>query len=114
MILNANSSDKRKERACKMRLLNKFKMSLVWMFVFCVGFVGPSLGQPSAADGIWTTKSPMLRATIAHSSAVVDGKIYAISGSPGIVAENWVEEYDPGADTWTWKTDIPRARKYFC
>jgi N-acetylneuraminic acid mutarotase len=93
-----------------MRLLNRFKMSKMWMFVFCVGFVGPSLGQPPAEDGIWTTKAPMQRAKVALSSAVVDGKIYAISGASALVAANWVEEYDPAADTWTWKTDIPTAR----
>jgi N-acetylneuraminic acid mutarotase len=40
----------------------------------------------------------------------VDGKIYAIGGSPGLPGVAWVEEYDPGTDTWTWKTDMPTAR----
>ena len=93
-----------------MRLLNKFKMSIVWIFVFCVGFVGPSLGQPYAEDGIWTTKSPMQSARLVLCSGVVDGKIYAIGGSPDYPATAWVEEYDPATDTWTWKTDMPTTR----
>ena len=76
------------------------------VLVLMLGLASVSLAE----DGIWTTKAPMQRAKVAASSAVVDGKIYAISGAPGIVAENWVEEYDPAADTWTWKTDIPTAR----
>ena len=93
-----------------MRLLHKVKMSKLWMFVFCVGFVGPSLGQPPAGDGIWTTKAPMQRARIVLSSSVVDGKIYAIGGSPAFPGVAWVEEYDPGTDTWTSKADMPTAR----
>ncbi len=93
-----------------MRLLNKVKMSKLWIFVFCVGFVGPSLGQLPAVDGIWTTKSPMQRARIVLSSSAVDGKIYAIGGGPDNPATAGVEEYDPATDTWTWKTDMPTAR----
>jgi len=93
-----------------MRLLNTFKMSKLWIGIFCIGFVGPSLGQPSAVDGIWTTKSPMQRARLVLTSGVVDGKIYAIGGSPNYPATAWVEEYDPATDTWTWKTDMPTAR----
>jgi len=93
-----------------MRLLNKVKMSKLWIFVFCVGFVGPSLGQPHAGGGIWTTKTPMQRGRIVLSSSVVDGKIYAIGGSPYLPVVNWVEEYDPGTDTWTPKAGMPTAR----
>lgn len=93
-----------------MRSLSEFKMRLVWMGVFCVGFVGPSLGQRPVEDGIWTTKSPMQRARLVLSSGVVDGKIYAIGGSPDLPGIAWVEEYDPGTDTWAWKTDMPTAR----
>ncbi|MCH7919204.1 MAG: hypothetical protein IIC50_14620 [Planctomycetes bacterium] len=93
-----------------MRLLNRFKMSRVWMLVFCVGFVGPSLGQLPEENGIWTTKSPMQRARIVLSSGAVNGKIYAIGGSPHLPGVNWVEEYDPGTDTWTPKAGMPTAR----
>jgi N-acetylneuraminic acid mutarotase len=93
-----------------MRSLNKVKMSMVWIGVFCVGFVSPLRGQPSAAGGIWTTKSPMQRARLVLCSSAVDGKIYAIGGSPDFPATAWVEAYDPATDTWIWKTDMPTTR----
>jgi N-acetylneuraminic acid mutarotase len=52
----------------------------------------------------------MQRARLVLPSSVVDGKIYAIGGSPGLPGVAWVEEYDPAADTWAWKTDMPTAR----
>jgi N-acetylneuraminic acid mutarotase len=90
---------------------SKTRMSIVWIFVFCVGFVGPSLGQQSPAGGIWTTKSPMPRTSVVLSSSVVDGKIYAIGGGPYRLGVDCVEEYDPGTDTWTSKAGMPTARR---
>ncbi len=78
------------------------------MFIFCVGFAGPSLGQLPAVDGIWTAKSPMERARLVLCSSAVDGKIYAIGGSPDYPATAGVEEYDPATDTGTWKRTCPR------
>ena len=55
------------------------------------------------------------------SSSVVDGKIYAIGGSPvddlharPVSATAAVEEYDPSTDTWTRKSDMPTARTAHC
>jgi N-acetylneuraminic acid mutarotase len=66
-----------------------------------------------AAD-TWTKKTDMPTARWGHSTSVVHGKIYAIGGRVGTwnqgPAFSIVEEYDPVADTWTEKTDMPTAR----
>jgi len=71
-----------------------------------------ALGMSSvsrAAEGIWTTKSPMPTARYVLSSSVVDGIIYAIGGDAGSRA-SVVEAYDPLTDTWTQKANMPMAR----
>jgi N-acetylneuraminic acid mutarotase len=61
----------------------------------------------------WTKKADMSRGRARLSTSVVDGKIYAIGGSPHRDAEvSTVEAYDPATDTWTRKTDMPRARNW--
>jgi N-acetylneuraminic acid mutarotase len=55
---------------------------------------------------------PTARARL--SASAVDGKIYAIGGSPHGDAEvAAVEVYDPATDTWMKKADMPRARNWF-
>jgi len=68
-----------------------------------------------SGEGTWTKKADMPTARHSLSTSVVNGKIYAIGGapdSPGIFANaiSTVEEYNPMADTWTRKTDMPTAR----
>ena len=41
---------------------------------------------------------------------VVDGKLYAIGGARGNAPFGTVEVYDPRADTWTQKADMPTTR----
>jgi len=60
----------------------------------------------------------MPTARVNVSTSVVNGKIYAIGGSPGY--KQWydgfttVEEYDPETDTWSKKADMPTKRySYF-
>ena len=61
----------------------------------------------------WTRKADMPTARARLSTSVVDGKIYAIGGSPRRDSEvAAVEVYDPVADTWTRMADIPRARNW--
>ena len=65
------------------------------------------------ADFIWTQKADMLTARWSHKSAVVNDKIYVIGGStsePGDIVLSSVEEYDPVANTWIRKADMPIAR----
>jgi N-acetylneuraminic acid mutarotase len=59
----------------------------------------------------WTMKADMPRGRARAATCVVDGKIYAIGGSPhGDADFAFVEMYDPATDTWTRKADLPRAR----
>jgi len=65
------------------------------------------------ATDTWTKKADMPTGRARLSTSVVDGKIYAIGGSPHRDAEvSTVEVYDPATDTWTKKTDMPRARNW--
>ncbi len=49
------------------------------------------------------------------AAAAVNGKIYVIGGAPAVQGPvlPLVEEYDPAADSWTPKTDMPTARTGF-
>jgi len=64
------------------------------------------------ATDTWTQKADMPTARGYLSTSVVNGKIYAIGGTPGSWGEmlSTVEEYDPVTDTWTTKDDMPTAR----
>ncbi len=63
------------------------------------------------ATDTWTQKADLSRGRGRSASAVVDGKIYALGGSPhGDSDFAIVEMYDPDTDTWTRKADLPRAR----
>jgi len=63
------------------------------------------------ATNTWTRKTdmPTARCDFNGSSAVVDGKIYVISGWDDI-SLSIVEEYDPVTDIWTRKADMPTRR----
>ena len=62
----------------------------------------------------WVKKADMPTPRDALSTSMVNGKIYAIGGRPGFFAGGSplpaVEEYNPGTDTWTEKSDMPTAR----
>ena len=66
----------------------------------------------------WTTKSPMPTSRGWHSAIVIDGKIYIFggvqdSGPSRVEGANsvlTVEVYDPVADTWSQKGDMPKSR----
>ena len=75
----------------------------------------PGLASMSlAAEDTWTTKADMPTARWAHSTSVVNGKIYAIGGLLGTTVFDpdipTVEEYDPATNTWTKKADMPTPR----
>jgi len=61
----------------------------------------------------WTRKADMPAGRARLATAVVDGKIYAIGGSPHADAEvSTVEMYDPATDVWSRRADLPRARNW--
>ena len=65
------------------------------------------------ATDTWTKKADMPTGRARFSTSVVNGKIYAIGGSPHRDAEvAAVEVYEPSTDTWTKKADMPRARNW--
>jgi N-acetylneuraminic acid mutarotase len=63
----------------------------------------------------WITKTDMPTARSYFSTCVVNGKIYAVGGTPG----SWrgvlstVEEYNPTIDTWATRPDMLTARDMF-
>jgi N-acetylneuraminic acid mutarotase len=68
-----------------------------------------------AQDSTWTTKASMLTERFAHSTSMVNGKIYVIGGVKDAKSLTFlgVEEYDPVTDTWTTKADMQIPRYWF-
>jgi RNA polymerase sigma factor (sigma-70 family) len=64
----------------------------------------------------WTKKADIPTPRNRFSACVLNGKIYAIGGSPpgADIALSSIEEYDPVTDTWTKKRDMPTARIRAC
>jgi hypothetical protein len=65
-------------------------------------------------EGYWVTKTaPIEKGADISNAAVVDGKIYTISG--GFLTDHVkdTEIYDPQTDNWTTKTPMPTSRMYF-
>ena len=61
-------------------------------------------------EGHWQNFAPYPQPTQEVGGAVVNGKLYILGGyganAPGGLA-GWLNEYDPAADKWTKKKDIP-------
>jgi N-acetylneuraminic acid mutarotase len=59
----------------------------------------------------WSTKTPIPLAREEVNSAVVDGKLYVFGGLTGLdfKATQRVDVYDPAANKWTTKNDMPEA-----
>jgi hypothetical protein len=91
---------------------------LVFLTVSCLITVKPIF---SSTAGSWVSRTPMHEERANFGATTVNGKIYAIggwayrpAGITNIVEEtNSLEEYDPVADTWTYKTPMPTARESF-
>ena len=58
----------------------------------------------------WFYKRELPSPRYGFGTAVVNGKIYVIGGTDGLVDLAEVLEYDPLLDTWTRKSDMPTAR----
>ncbi|MEK0312686.1 Kelch repeat-containing protein [Cohnella sp. 56] len=75
---------------------------------FCVFFalLFSHIGSLSAAD-TWVTKASMSLAHAYGGSAVLDGKLYAVSGEINQGVTNIVEAYDFATNTWSTKANYP-------
>ena len=83
---------------------------VIFLTASCLIDITPVL----ASENSWTTKQPMPTARSELGVAVVNGKIYAIGGSRGIiVGYDNNEEYDPAKDTWIAKKLMPTPRGGF-
>ena len=85
------------------------KTQLYVLIFILLGFPSMSFAQ----EDTWTAKADMPTPRTTLSTSVVDGKIYAIGGSPnwgGAYGLSNVEEYDPITNTWAKKTDMPTPR----
>ncbi len=68
---------------------------------------------PRAEGDKWTQKADMPTGRHGLSTAVVNGKIYAMGGSAdGVTSLPTLEEYDPSTDKWAKMADMPTPR--FC
>jgi RNA polymerase sigma factor (sigma-70 family) len=73
------------------------------------------LMAPKAEGGTWTRKADIPIGVGYHSISAIDGKIYVIGGAQegfhlNIKPLSTVYEYDPNANTWSKKADIPTNR----
>ena len=83
------------------------------MLVLFVAAIVLGGGIAKAADFTWAQKADMPTGRWTHTSAVVNGKIYVIGGSPSEPSNNslsTVEEYDPATDKWARKANMPTER----
>jgi len=83
------------------------------------GIITAKVHEYDPEKDLWTRKADMITGRWIFSTATANGKIYAIGGGnvfalvgglcfPGNTTAS-VEEYDPIADTWTKKADMPAA-----
>ena len=95
---------------------------LVFLTASCVMVAKPAFSSTEVTENSWMSKAPMQQARSYIGVGVINGKIYAIGGSTqhgsasnsfsgGFVGTN--EEYDPAADTWTYKSAMPTPRQNF-
>ena len=84
---------------------------LIWLLagLMLIGLL--SLSSISfAKEGKWIKKTDMPIPRNGLSTAVVNGKIYAIGGWDGANILATVEEYNPKTSTWIKKADMPAER----
>ncbi len=94
-------------------LLSSLSLILLLLVAFTVNLGLGQLADITVSDQwIGKTRSLQARADIMNA-AVVDGKIYTISGGALTGTVKDTEMYDPETDTWTTKTPLPTNRLYF-
>lgn len=68
----------------------------------------------SSPNATWQRRASLANGRHHMGSTVLGGRIYAIGGQKrhdaDLVTQSTVEVYDPGADDWTTRAAIPRAR----
>ena len=78
--------------------------------------LGHSLPSALAAPGSWTRKADMPIARGGHAACEVDGVLYVMGGGTQTNSDfpqlQSLLAYDPKADTWTPKRDMPTARRF--
>jgi len=106
-----------------MRKIVALLLALFFLTAPCIMATKPAFSSADVAEDTWTPKAPMRQARAGLGVAAVNGKIYAIGGTPASgqyppdcfngssVGTN--EEYDPATDTWTYKASMPTPRDYF-
>jgi N-acetylneuraminic acid mutarotase len=80
--------------------------------VLCLVFllVSAERAQPSAAQGIWSSKAAMPIKASEVTVGTAAGKLYAIGGAtPEIEALRTNYEYDPASDRWRERANLPRG-----
>ena len=88
----------------------------IYAFGGAIGEKAPlsTVEEYDPATDTWTNKGdmPKARAWLANHSPTVNGKIYVIGGGTDHDGAGLptLEEYDPLADTWTKKANMPTAR----
>jgi N-acetylneuraminic acid mutarotase len=86
--------------------MRKF-VALLLVFAFLTASCAVSVKPIRApSEDFWVSKAPMPTARADFGSAVVNGKIYVITG-------NSTEEYDPATGKWTSKKAMPTSRNHF-
>jgi N-acetylneuraminic acid mutarotase len=86
------------------------RMTFILALLLCAVAVVSAQNQ-----GRWVRLAPILEANEEFDSAVVNGKLYLFGGNPVAVAgkqgapPGHVFEYDPAADRWTKKKNMPQA-----
>ena len=96
----------------KKRLIKKpISFILVIALIVCLAPNAFALDFSNRVD-----KANMLVAEEGFGTAAVDNKIYTFGGSSSVNQNviNTVQMYDPSTDTWSYKTDMPTARRYMC
>jgi N-acetylneuraminic acid mutarotase len=100
--------------------------ALLLVFVFLTAsslmVAKPAFSSAGVAEDSWVLKAPMQVAKSSLGVAVVNGKIYAIGGRVLVYQDqsrveskevNTNEEYDPAANTWTYKKSMPTPSSLF-
>lgn len=77
----------------------------------------PTVEEYNPLTDTWTRKADMPTPRISLSTSVVNGKIYAVGGwvwkGRGVTRVfSTIEAYDPQADTWTKKANMPTPRSH--